>query len=98
MKWTDAILNIPVEKGADILGNETHTVHEHMPVKVRLTNWSVEERAGLDPAYTRTTRKCIFRGKHLRADSITIDGADYQIIENYDLGRWQLLHIRSYKQ
>ena len=101
MKWEHATLNIPVEKGEDVLGNETVTVYEHIPVRARLTHWTVEEKAGLDPNYTRTTRKAVIhlrQSKRINPESITIDGKEYQIVERQDLDRYLLLHIRSYKK
>ena len=98
MRWQKATLNIPTETGEDALGNQVVTAYDNKDVKVRLTNWTLEERSGLDPEYTRVNRKCITRADVKDAESITIDGNDYLITDRIETQRWSILHIRGYKQ
>lgn len=101
MRWVKAVLKIPVEHGVDELGNVTDTVYENHIANARLTNWTLEERAALDPEYTRVNRKCILKSNKAdvkRATAVEIDDAEYLITDRLILDRWQILHIRGYKQ
>ena len=101
MTWTKAILKIPAAYGEDELGNKTITRYEQYPVKVRLTEWTAEEMAGLDPEYTRDTRKAIIRQSKATATKaayIVIGEDEYLISKRIISDRWQILHIRGYNQ
>lgn len=101
MKWQDATLKIPEQFLTDELGNKIPTSFEEVPVKARMTNWTNEEKTALDPAYTSQNRKLILRlarDEALQAEAVIINGHSHQITERIITDRWQILHIRGYKQ
>lgn len=101
MRWEHAFLKVPTEYATDELGNRNPIAWEEVPARARMTNWTNEEKTALDPEYTRQNRKLLLlqsRDETLQADAVIINGNEYFITERITTNRWQILHIRGYKQ